>query len=707
MTAAVGHDLDEAQLAIARAISRETEGSPLFVGEILRHLAESDATFWQTKRVTVGGGIQGLGIPEGIKEAIGQRLSRFSVDTKKILSSASVIGREFDLELLKQVAEVSESAILDAIDEAKSAALIADAANEMNGYTFTHVLVRATLYDGLNPDRRARMHARVGTALEQLTLAKPQRLDELARHWLAAGRIGEPMKAITYARQAGDQSLASLAFEQAAKYYEQALSVLADHGRDEVLCCDLLIALADAQRRAGDSSYRQTVDQAVEIARSLGDAKRFALAALCSARPEHPFANANVIDQPLIGLYEEAIATLENEDENILRAKLLAHLAGEMLYTPQRERRQELARKAVAIARECGDSAVLAHALHIYASAINDPTTLDERLALTAEQVALADKLVSFETRWTAAYQRMGALLESGDIDGTRQMLARLKEMASKLRQPFFIWVTDHARAMISVMSGAAGAEQEVLAAFQVGTAAGQPDAKMALLSQLSVIRRDQGRHGELIEPVREFADLLPHLPVWRIVLAGLYCETDQLDEARIQIDKLSACDFKISLDWTWSSSVFSLAQTCTDLGDQKLAALYYPQLKPVAGQVGVTGIGIVCYGSLALPCGQFAACLCRWSEAEEYFNQAVAMNERIGARPYLVRTLRAYANMLLDRNGPGDQTRAAKLIEEGRVEADQLGMKREVVRLDRLRYRMGPPSLSDSAPSETYINPN
>ena len=44
------------------------------------------------------------------------------------------------------------------------------------------------------------------------------------------------MKAITYARQAGDQSLASLAFEQAAKYYEQALSVLADHGRDSNRC---------------------------------------------------------------------------------------------------------------------------------------------------------------------------------------------------------------------------------------------------------------------------------------------------------------------------------------------------------------------------------------------------------------------------------------------------------------------------------------
>ena len=120
-----------------------------------------------------------------------------------------------------------------------------------------------------------------------------------------------------------------------------------------------------------------------------------------------------------------------------------------------------------------------------------------------------------------------------------------------------------------------------------------------------------------------------------------------------------------------------------------------------------MTGIGLACYGSLALPCGQFATCLRRWTDAERNFDQALEMNTRIGARPYFIRTLRSYANMLLDRNAPGDHARAAKLIEKGRAEADQLGIKREIVRLDRLRYRMGPPSLSDSAPSETYINPN
>jgi class 3 adenylate cyclase/tetratricopeptide (TPR) repeat protein len=692
VSAAVGHELDEGQLALARAICRDTEGSPLFVGEILRNLMESGVAFGRGEYRGISGDIKSFGIPEGVKQAIGRRLSRLSAATNKVLSIAAVIGIEFDLTVLKQVAEMPEVTILDALDEAKSAALVAEAAPNAECYAFTHMLMRATLYEALNPTRRARMHERVGTALERLTPGG-QRIDELARHWMAAATVGDATKAMNFARQAGDRSLAGLAFEQAAKYYEQALSVLARHDRDtELLRCDLLIALGDAQRRGGDPKYRETVSQAVQIARSLGDAKRFALSVLHNARPQYPFANANLVDQRLITLYEEAIAALANEDENVLLAKLLFQLAGEMLYTPQRERRKELSRRAVTMARQCGDQAVLAQALHIYASAINDPTTLKERLALTAEQGRLAEELASLETRWAAAHQRMGALLESGDIEATKHMLSRMKQLSSKLRQTFFNWTADHALAMMSVMAGAPGAEREVAAAFELGTRGGQPDARMAYISQLSVIRRDQGRHAELIEPLRGFADSFSHLPVWRVILAGLYCETDQLDEARAQIDQLAACDFKISLDWTWASVVISLAQVCYDLGNQDLAALYYPQLRSVADQVGVTGISLVCYGSLAFPCGQLAACLNRWGEAEQYFDRALEMNARIGARPYLVRTRRAYASMLLDRDAPDDRTNATKLIDEGRTEAVQLGMRREIDRLDRLRHRMAAP---------------
>ncbi|MGA2128646.1 MAG: AAA family ATPase, partial [Xanthobacteraceae bacterium] len=552
VTAAAGHELDEQQLALARLIGRETEGSPLFIGEILRNLTESGAVVRAGDRWEIRGDIRNLGIPEGVKEAIGRRLSRLSDETNRVLSLASVIGREFDLTLLTQIAEMSVDGAIDALDEAKSAALITEVAGETDRYAFTHVLMRAALYDEINPARRARMHQRAGAALEQLSAGgAPLRVDELARHWMAATNIGDAAKAVGYARQAGDKALAGLAFEEAATYYEQALAALDPHDRGaDVHRCDLLIALGDAQRRSGDAGHLRTVAQAVEVARSLGDARRLALAALDHARPGYLIANANVVDERLIALYEEAIAALGDGGEDVLRARLLAQLAGELLYTPRRARRMALSRDAVGIARRCGDKAVLAQVLNLCAAVINHPTTLQDRLEMTAELGRLADELGNLETRWTAAYQRFGALLEAGDIAGAEQMLGRMNELAPSLRQAFFSWPTSFAAAMMSVMRGLPDAEQAVSAAFQVGSAGGEPDARILYLGQLFVIRRDQGRYGELVETLRGFVDEYPHLPVWRVTLAGLYCETDQLDEARAEMHSLAAGDFEIPLDW-------------------------------------------------------------------------------------------------------------------------------------------------------------
>ena len=220
----------------------------------------------------------------------------------------------------------------------------------------------------------------------------------------------------------------------------------------------------------------------------------------------------------------------------MLRAKLLAQLSAELIYTGEFDRRHRLSGEAVAIARRSGDQSVLAFALYARAVAINVPTAFAERLALTAEMESLAERSGSIEMRWTAAYHRFGALLELGDIVRAEQMLARLRELIPKLRQPYFNWATSLAGAMLCVMRGMPDAEQQVSAAFELGRASGQPDANMVRLGQMFVIRRDQGRYGELVEPLRQLVKAQPHLPVWGATLAGLYCETDQLDQARAQV---------------------------------------------------------------------------------------------------------------------------------------------------------------------------
>ncbi|MBI1818024.1 MAG: AAA family ATPase [Deltaproteobacteria bacterium] len=693
MTAAAGHGLTQAGLLLAHAIHEEAEGSPFFIGEILRNMSESGAIFQEGERWTYKGSVAGLGIPEGVKEVIGRRLSRLSEATNKVLSLAAVIGRHFDLALLTRIAEQPEDAVLDALDEATRAALVAEVPGSADQFSFSHALIRTTLYEELSAARRARLHRKVGEGLEELTGSTPEtRIDELAHHWLAATQVADMAKAIGYARQAGDRALANLAFEEAAAHYERALSVLVPHDRaGEELRCDLLLALGDVQRRAGNPSYRETVAKAVDVARALGDGERLALAVLGHARLGGTVANTAVFDEGLQTLYEEASAAL-GEADSPLRARVLGQLAAELSYTGQRERRHALSREAVAIARRLGDLPGLGQVLSLRLHAIYDPFTLAERLDLTAELAALAARVGSSELAWQAAYHRGGALLESGDIVGAEQSFVESERLAGELRQPFYMQQARQGRAMLAVMRGAPDAEAEVFAAFELGMAAGVADAANAFGAQVYLLRSNQGRLAELVDILRGNSDAQPHMPAWRAVLARAYCETDQMEEARAQVDALRAGGFDYPPDQQWSAIAVALSQVVSDLQDSSAAAVVYERMRPIAKQAEAFAVNLNSQGSYGQFCGMLAACLGRWDDAERHFTDALEMNERFGARPYVVRTRRAWAAMLLDRNDPsrpGDAARARELIAAGRAEAEQLGMARELVRFDRLNERL------------------
>jgi class 3 adenylate cyclase len=690
VAAVTRHELDEALVALARVVRRETEGNPFFMGEVVRHLIESGALFQERGRWTYRGAIAELGIPEGVREVIGRRLGRLSEATSRVLGLAAVIGPRFDVALLATIAETSEDAVLDALEEATAAALVTEVRGSPDTFTFRHALIRTTLYEELSAPRRARLHQRVGEGLEALVQATPgARIEELAYHWLAATRTADVGKAIAYARQAADRALAGLAFEEAAAHFARALAVLEPRDVDgERLRCDLLLALADAQRRAGDTTYRETVAQAVAAARALGDGERLALAALASARPGGFLASFNLVDEGLISLYEEANGALGDAD-SLLRARMLGQLAVELTFaTAPRERRDALSREAVEIARRLGDRTGLAQVLILRLLAIHDPFTLAERLGLIAELGALARELGSSELAWHAALHGTCALLESGDIAGAERAVAEVERLAGELRQPFYTWFARLEQTAFALMRGAPDAEAQVFATFELGMAGGQPDAPVALAGQLAILRHNQGRYAELADLVRANTEATAHASsVARAALARFYCEMDQCVEAREQVEILRANDFYHPLNWALGTYLVNVSEVVSDLHDRSASELLYERLRPLAGQVLAAVVG--CAGSFALWCGMLAACLGRWDDAECHFADALTMNERLGARPYAVRTRRAWAAMLLDRAAPGDTARVKELIAAGLAEAGTLGMAREIVRLERLLARV------------------
>ncbi|MGI8549880.1 MAG: ATP-binding protein, partial [Dehalococcoidia bacterium] len=240
---------------LAEALWRETEGNPFFIGEVLRHLTETGRLRQTDGRWSVASGsIAELGIPEGVREVIGRRLSRLSDETNRLLTLAAVIGREFDAATLERVAVVDADAVDTALEEAETARVI-DVLGKGGRYEFAHALVRETLYGELPSRRRVRLHRQVGEALEQqYARSLDSHLSELAYHFLegAAGG-GDIEQAIDYARRAAEHALAQYAYEAAVGQYEAALALLDEtEAADTVLRCDLLLLLAGALNEAGE-----------------------------------------------------------------------------------------------------------------------------------------------------------------------------------------------------------------------------------------------------------------------------------------------------------------------------------------------------------------------------------------------------------------------------------------------------------------------
>src|SRR5258705_13598139 len=104
----------------------------------------------------------------------------------RVLSTAAVIGPEFDLDILAAATDVSEDRLIEILESAATVALVAESSERPGRFRFVHALIAHTLAQDLGPTRRQRVHLRIAQALEGLGAERAGRITELANHWAAA-----------------------------------------------------------------------------------------------------------------------------------------------------------------------------------------------------------------------------------------------------------------------------------------------------------------------------------------------------------------------------------------------------------------------------------------------------------------------------------------------------------------------------------------
>jgi hypothetical protein len=219
-------------------------------------------------------------IPEGLRDTVGKRLSRLSKHTNRVLSVAAVVGRDFQLDVLRQVLACPEEELETGLEEASAVGIVEE--RSVVGttiiYRFGHGFFRQTLYDEILAPRRIRLHQQVAHALEDIHRRRlEEHAAELAEHYAFSSDTSDLSKAVDYATLAARHATEVFAYGEAARQLERALAVqdLVDPD-DREQRCDLLLALGAALYPSGETErvIEHTAPDALVLAEALGDRDR-------------------------------------------------------------------------------------------------------------------------------------------------------------------------------------------------------------------------------------------------------------------------------------------------------------------------------------------------------------------------------------------------------------------------------------------------
>jgi DNA-binding SARP family transcriptional activator len=560
----------------AASLQARTDGNPFFLVEYARLVEHGE---------DLGLLLDEPHPPAAVHDVLKRRVDRLPTETVRLLRTASVMGRDFDLFTLCRATGLDEEEALDCLDAATQSGLMVDVGGDR--FRFAHALVRDTVHADLPPSRRARTHRLVAEALEGL----PGRESEVARHWFAAGPAHAD-RAWRAATRAADQARIVYAYDEAQDLLERAVELL-DHDPaastlDEY---DVLMLLATTlQLAARWVDLRSVVHRMIELADWLGDVERLARAAVLPSTGALWQASAHgAVDEPTVAALRRALDALPPQDGE-LRCRALLSLASETYYGSAPREREVLADEGLAMARRLDDPALRLLACQLAFVSTWRAGTAEARLGLADESMVLARRLGDEDALTTALTVRAVVAAELGDVATMERLARQARDRAQQRRQLYPLIVLDTLMVPWHAMRGEWDEAQrlvESLTATSERMALTQ--AEDAIAGALLSVGMWQGLYPELLETLlvlQEQSNLL-----LTPVVAAFLVRLDRVEDARQYLADHPA-DLMVD-DW-FSLLPWSLtAEVALAIGDPELGRTSYSLLAPYAGRVTAAGSGV------------------------------------------------------------------------------------------------------------------
>ncbi len=675
LEAAAGHELDPAGRELADAVYAQTSGNPLFVGEVLRHLAETGAIAQENDRWVASSRAIATALPEGLREVIGRRLTRLGDGTTQALRVGAVFGRSFEADLVDAVLGRDT---LDDIEHAVAAGIVIDTGR---AYEFRHAVIRDVLLDELSTARRRRMHRDIVTVLEQRwALSIDRHLEELAYHH---GEAQSPAAPAWYLRAA---ETAYAAFDgRSGELVERGLELL-DLAVDDdpVLRCDLLAAQAEASLRVNFQESLGAARVAFEAARALGDQSRMARA-LCAA-----------------GM--SATSDAGDERGELLRAGL-AYISDTSLVARWRVEAFLLQNEVI------GPRLTAAEHVERVDAIARHLNPFDDGAAKVGVDMVIGLTFMSSPQHARKMWEQFGRASETGSsygypMDaivgqvaltlGDRGGFDRGLEVAlshEQLRRTSWSYNASLFQivAMRDMLDGNwADAEAAVAEVARLGG----HDMNFALgcHTQRTWMGRETGEAESVYQLSLALAAAMADFPAARAVLVSDAAEAGHVGHVLALLDELAPDDFAaVGRGWLTVLVLGDLAWGVVTAEAAEHAAVLRRLLGPYGGQMAhiASGTHVMC--SIDRLLAGLAAVDGDHAEADRLFAAALAQEEALRAPTLAARTKQWWGRALARR---GDIDRARPLLAAARADAESLGMLGVVVQIGDLTANV--PSVGD-----------
>ena len=386
-----------------RRIYEVTEGNPYYIEEVIKGLFEQGILYikegkWSTDfdKDTDYPDYSLLGVPTSVQGAVEARLRNLPDATRQMLTLAAVIGRQFGFDTLLAVTGAEEAALLDRVEEALRAQLIREvrAAGE-DVYEFAQPMLRQVLHDAIPRRRRRILHRQVGEALERLYgRRRDAYLEALAVHF---GEAEDAEKILRYAQLAATKAAAVFAYDDAAKYLQQAIAAAEelDRSADRL---ELMEKLGDLMFTAGKRD--QTIpayEDALQFWKSLPAASNVDGARLCRKLGEFGtrWAHYNPRTRERIA---EGLRLLEDVPDHPERVKLIIARAFDHYWLrPEAEcdygAAEENAREAFRLAEAIGSLQDMSAAMDALAGMYFQTTEFSKMLDVTQKRIPIVEQI--------------------------------------------------------------------------------------------------------------------------------------------------------------------------------------------------------------------------------------------------------------------------------------------------------------------------